>query len=46
MKISEFEIPTGHTLAEQNLYATAQRQRMVGLAFHPKPRNLNDCKQC
>ncbi len=36
MKISEFEIPTGHTLAEQNLYATAQRQRMVGLAFHPK----------
>lgn len=41
MKISEFEIPTGHTLAEQNLYAAAQRQRLVGLTFQPAPQAVD-----
>lgn len=37
MKISEFEITNGGSLAQRNLYATAQRQRMVGLTFDATP---------
>ncbi|WP_125707795.1 dihydropteroate synthase [Lacticaseibacillus porcinae] len=36
MKISEFTLTQGNTLATQQLYVSAQRQRLVGLQFYPE----------